>query len=46
MVVGHHGHHGLLVNKKQVKNVNVVHERVLNQHLNLMVKRVKELLWK
>ena len=42
MVVGHRGHHGLYVNKKQVKNVNVVQEHVHNQYHNLMENYVKE----
>ena len=42
MVVGHRGHHGLYVNNKQVKNVNVVQEHVHNQHHNLMDDYVKD----
>jgi hypothetical protein len=43
MGVGHLGHHGSHVNKKQVKNVNVVHDHVQNLNLNLMENRVKEI---
>jgi hypothetical protein len=46
MVVGHRGPHGLLVNKKQVKNVNVVHDHVHNQNLNLMENFVKKIILK
>jgi hypothetical protein len=46
MVVGHLGHHGSCVNKKQVKNVNVVHDHVHNQNLNLMENFVKEIILK
>ena len=35
MEIGHRGHRGLFVNKKQEKNVNVEHEHVHNQNLNL-----------
>lgn len=43
MVIGHHGHHGLFVNKKQEKNVNVEHEPVHTHHLNSMGNSVKEI---
>lgn len=43
MVAGHLGRHGLHVNKKQVKNVNVVHDHVHNQNLSLMENFAKEI---
>ena len=42
MVVGHRGHHGLHVNKSQVKNVNVVQEHVHNQYQDSMDEHVKD----
>jgi len=45
-VAGQFGLHGLCANKKQEKNVNAVHDHVLNRNLNFMENYVKEIILK